>query len=167
MKAKNLHSSSPVNPSVTPRPLEMTAWMILWLVRMTPLGSPIPSASGPFDWRRLTSGTTSITDTSYSVLIELRFSLNTLDWSWVCPDSILGSPFLEVVKDEQLNSDVMSPVSEDFALSLGKRVETDNNSKRWTGWDDLEDRGQVVRSREDDRQRAVVGANLSASYATE
>ena len=134
---------------------------------MTPLGSPIPSASGLYDWRRLTSGTTSITDTSYSVLVELRFSLNTLDWSWVCPDPILSSPFFQVVKDEQFNSDVMSPVSEDFTLSLGKGVEADDHSKRWARWDDLEDRGQMVSSRENDRQRAVVGANLSASYATE
>jgi len=163
MKAKNLHSSSPVKPSVTPRPLEMTAWMILWLVRMTPLGSPIPSASSPYDRRGLTSGTTSITDTSYSVLVELWFSLDTLDWSWVGPDSILGPPFLQVVKDEQFNSDVMSPVPEHFALGLGKRVETDDHSKRWTRWYDLEDRGQMVRSRENDGQGAVVGTGMSTS----
>lgn len=161
MKAKNLHSSSPVKPSVTPRPLEMTAWMTLWFVRMTPLGSPLPSARSLYDWRKPTGGTTSVTDTSYSVLVELRLSLDTLDWSWVCSDTIFGSPFLQIVKDEQFNSDVVSPVPEDFALGLGKGVETDDDSKRWAGRYNFEDRGQVVRGRENDREGTVVGANLS------
>jgi hypothetical protein len=128
---------------------------------MTPLGSPIQSAFGPFERRRLTSGTTSVTDTSYSVLVELRLSLDTLDWSWVCSDTILGSPFLKVVKVEQFNSDVVSPVPENFALGLGKGVETDDDSKRWAGRYNLQNRGQVVRSREDDGQRAVVGTKMS------
>jgi hypothetical protein len=137
--------------------------MILWFVKMTPLGSPIPSAPRQYDWRRITSGTTSVTDTSYSVLVELRFSLDTLDWSWVCSDTILGSPFLQVVKVEQFDTDVVSPVLKDFALGLGKGVETDDDSKRWTGWYDLQNRGQVVRGREDDGEGTVVGTGCQYS----
>jgi hypothetical protein len=99
-------------------------------------------------------------------LVELRLSLDTLDWSWVCPDTILGSPFLKVVKVEQFNSDVLSPVSEDFTLGLGQGVETDDDSKRWAGRYNLQDRGQVVRSREDDGEGTVVGTVMSVSNAT-
>jgi hypothetical protein len=99
-------------------------------------------------------------------LVELWFSLDTLDWSWVCPDTILGSPFLQVVKVEQFNSDVLSPVPENFTLGLGKGVETDDDSKRWAGRYNLQDRGQVVRSREDDGEGTVVGTVMSVSYAT-
>jgi len=131
---------------------------------MTPLGSPIRQLQARKSRNKLTSGTTSVTDTSYSILVKLRFSLNTLDWSWVGPDSILGSPFLQVIEDEQFNSDVMSPIHEDFPLGLGKWIETDNHSKRWTGWNDLQDRGQMVRSREDDGEGTVVGADRSILF---
>ena len=131
---------------------------------MTPLGSPIRQLQARKSRNKLTSGTTSVTDTSYSVLVELWFSLDTLDWSWVGPDSILGPPFLQVVKDEQFDSDVMSPVHEDFTLGLGKGIETDDHSKRWTGWYNLQDRGQMVRSREDDGEGTVVGADLSILF---
>jgi hypothetical protein len=66
--------------------------------------------------------------------------LNTLDWSWVCPDSVLGTPFLHVVKAEQFYTDVVSPIVEDLALGLGKGVKADDNPERWAGRYNLEDR---------------------------
>jgi hypothetical protein len=52
------------------------------------------------------------------MLIELFFSWDALDWSWVCSDSFACSPLFKLCEVEQLDIDVVSPFSKDRFLRL-------------------------------------------------
>jgi len=83
-----------------------------------------------------------------------------LHWARVTPDSFLRSPFLQLEHVKQLEVHAVRPLGEDVPLGSGQRVNGDNDLERGTLGRHFEDGWDVIGGREDDRERAVIGAEM-------